>query len=131
MFANPNPSRFLTGALAAVFLWVAVPVPAAQAGVVGTEAAVTQVEQAEVKKRLNELLAREDIRQGLIANGIDPSEARARVDSLTPAEARKVAGRLEQLPAGGNSVVGAVVFIFVLLLVTDLLGLTDFYPFTR
>lgn len=131
MFANTNPNRFLTGALAAVFLWAAVPTPAVQAGVVGTEAAVAQAEHAAVKDRLNELLAREDVRQGLMANGIDPAEARTRVDSLTPAEARKVAGRLEELPAGGNSVVGAVVFIFVLLLITDLLGLTDFYPFTR
>lgn len=131
MLAKTNVCRFFTGALAALFLWSAVPMPAAQAGVVGTEAAVTQAENEAVKERLNELLARDDIRQGLVANGVDPAEARARVDSLTPGEARKVAGKLEELPAGGNTLVGAVVFIFVLLLITDLLGLTDFYPFTR
>lgn len=131
MFAKTSVCRFFTGALAALFLWSAVPMPAAQAGVVGTEAAVTQAEHAAVKERLNELLARDDIRQGLIANGVDPAEARARIDALTPAEAQQVAGKLEQLPAGGNTVVGAIVFIFVLLLITDLLGLTNFYPFTR
>lgn len=131
MFVKTNACRFFTGALAALFLWSAVPMPAAQAGVVGTEAAVTQAEHAAVKERLVELLARDDIRQGLIANGVDPAEAQARVESMTPAEAQQVAGRLEQLPAGGNTVVGAVVFIFVLLLITDLLGLTNFYPFTR
>lgn len=131
MTAITKTQRFFTGALAAFFLWAAVPMPAAQAAVVGTEAAVTQEEHAAVKERLNELLARDDIRQGLIDQGIDPAEAQARVDSLTPAEARQVAGRLEQLPAGGNSIIGAIVFIFVLLLITDLLGLTDFYPFTR
>ncbi len=131
MSATNNVSRFFTGALAALFLWSAVPMPAAQAGVVGTEAAVTQAENAAVKERLSELLARDDIREGLIAKGIDPAEAQARVNSLTPAEAQHLAGRLEQLPAGGNTLVGAIVFIFVLLLITDLLGLTDFYPFTR
>lgn len=131
MSTTTNVSRFFTGALAALFLWSAVPMPAAQAGVVGTEAAVTQAEHAAVKERLSELLARDDIREGLIAKGIDPAEAQARVNSLTPAEAQQVAGRLEQLPAGGNTIVGAIVFIFVLLLITDLLGLTDFYPFTR
>lgn len=131
MIAKTYACRFFTGALAALFLWSAVPMPAAQAGVIGTQAAVTQAEHAAVKERLNELLARDDIRQGLIANGVDPAEARARVDSLTPAEAQRVAGKLEELPAGGNDIVGAVVFIFVLLLITDLLGLTNFYPFTR
>lgn len=131
MLAKTDAIRFFTGALAAVFLWSAVPMPAAQAGVVGTEAAVTQAEHEAVKERLNELLARDEIRQGLMANGVDPAEAQARVASLTPGEAQKIAGKLEELPAGGNSLVGAIVFIFVLLLVTDLLGLTDFYPFTR
>ncbi len=131
MFAKKSVWHFFTGALAALFLWSAVPMPAAQAGVIGTEAAVTQAEHAAVKERLNELLARDDIRQGLMANGVDPAEARARIDALTPAEAKQVAGKLEQLPAGGNSIVGAIVFIFVLLLITDLLGLTDVYPFTR
>lgn len=121
----------LTGALAALFLWTAVPMPAAQAGVVGTDAAVQTIEAEQVKERLSELLSREDIRQGLIANGIDPAEAQARVASLTPAEAQKIAGRLENLPAGGNDIIGALLFIFVLLLITDLLGLTDVYPFTR
>lgn len=131
MSEKTNVSRFFTGALAALFLWAAVPMPAVQAGVVGTEAAVAQAEHAAVKDRLSELLARDDIREGLIAKGIDPAEAQTRVNSLTPAEAQHLAGRLENLPAGGNSIVGAIVFIFVLLLITDLLGLTDFYPFTR
>lgn len=131
MYRPTTVRQFTAGALAALFLWAAVPPPTVHAGVVGTEAAVAQAGHAAVKIRLNALLARDDIRQGLIGHGIDPAEAQARVDSLTPAEARQLAGRLEKLPAGGNSLVGAVVFIFVLLLVTDLLGLTDFYPFTR
>lgn len=119
------------GSLAAVFLLTVAPLPAAQAAIVGTDAAVAQAEGEAVKARLHQLLARDDVRQALVDRGIDPREAQSRVDALTPAEAQQLAGRLDDLPAGGNTIVGAIVFIFVLLLITDLLGLTDFYPFTR
>ncbi|HEX2531678.1 MAG TPA: PA2779 family protein [Burkholderiaceae bacterium] len=38
---------------------------------------------------------------------------------------------MDSLPAGGDSVIGVIVFIFVLLLITDILGLTKVFPFTR
>lgn len=120
-----------TGALAALFLWAAVPMPAVQAGVVGTDAAVQAVEHEALKDRLQAYLARDDVRKQLRAYGVDPTEAQQRVDSLTPAEAQQLAGRLDEIPAGGNEIIGALLFIFVLLLITDLLGLTDVYPFTR
>lgn len=62
---------------------------------------------------------------------MNPGEAQARVNSLTPAEARQLAGRLDSMPAGGTDLVGALLFLFVLLLITDLLGLTNVFPFTR
>lgn len=123
--------RNFTGALAALFLWTAVPLPAAQAGIVGTGAAVESVEHEQVKDRLKTFLAREDVQKRLQAYGVNTAEARARVNSLTPAEAQRLAGRLDSMPAGGTDLVGALLFLFVLLLVTDLLGLTDVFPFTR
>lgn len=120
-----------TAALAALFLWSAVPLPAAQAGIVGTGAAVESVQHTQVKDRLKTFIAREDVQKRLEAYGVSAAEARARVNSLTPAEARRLAGRLENMPAGGTDLVGALLFLFVLLLVTDLLGLTDVFPFTR
>jgi len=38
------------------------------------------------------------------------------------------------MPAGGNVVgivVGAILFVFLVLLLTDLLGLTDVFPFIK
>lgn len=131
MFEKNSIKRQLVVGLAAVFLWVTLPAPTVQAGIVGTEASAQLAQHEAVKYKLNELLARQDVQKALIERGIDPAEAQARVDALTPSEARQFAGRLEQLPEGGTTVVGAIVFIFVLLLITDLLGLTDFYPFTR
>lgn len=71
---------------------------------------------------------RDALRARLVALGVDPGLAQARVDALTEAEAAQLAARLDSLPAGGDAV-GAVIFVFLVLLVTDILGYTDVYPF--
>ncbi len=61
---------------------------------------------------------------------MDPAAARARANALSDDEAAAIAGHFEALPAGGEFI-GALVFVFVLLLVTDLRGFTKVYNFTR
>jgi hypothetical protein len=65
---------------------------------------------------------------------VNPEEAKARVDSLTDQEIAKIAARIDQLPAGGDGlgvIVGAAVLIFLVLLLTDILGITDIFPFVK
>ena len=76
-------------------------------------------------------LERDDVRAQLQALGVSVDDARARVDALTDEEVASLAGRLDQLPAGGSDVIGVILFVFVLLLITDILGLTKVFPFTR
>ena len=80
---------------------------------------------------LEQTLARADVIAGLQARGVSVEAARARVAALTDDEAAQVAARIDQAPAGADGVLGTIVFIFVLLLVTDILGLTKIFPFTR
>lgn len=52
--------------------------------------------------------------------------------SLSDAELAKISQALEQLPAGGDgigAVIGAAVLIFVVLLITDILGFTHVFSF--
>jgi hypothetical protein len=86
---------------------------------------------ADVQGRMQTLLARDDVRTALVANGVDPASVEARVAALTDAEARQLADQLDRLPAGGDSVIGVLFLIFVILLITDILGLTKIFPFTR
>jgi hypothetical protein len=53
------------------------------------------------------------------------------VDALTDDEASRLAGQIDQLPAGADSFWGVLLAIFVILLITDILGLTKIFPFTR
>ena len=62
------------------------------------------------------------------------NEAMQRATTLSDREIRQIAGQLEKLPAGQSAVgavVGAIVLIFLVLLITDLLGLTDVFPFVK
>jgi hypothetical protein len=84
--------------------------------------------------KVDAFLQRQDVRDQMIAFGVDPEEAEARVASLSDREIRQVAGQIDRLPAGQGIIValiGAAVFVFVVLLITDLLGLTHIFPFVR
>lgn len=108
-------------------------VPMAQAALVGTQDALVVDADKPVAQRdaVRGFLQRNDVKAQLETLGIKAEDAQARVDTLTDSEVASIAGKLDQLPAGGNSVLGAIVFIFVLLLITDILGLTKIFPFTR
>lgn len=82
------------------------------------------------RERVISALHREDVRHYLIKQGVDPTVVEQRVQALTDDEASAIAQRLDQLPAGGD-VVGAIVFVFLVLLVTDILGFTDVFPFVK
>lgn len=127
-------SRAIARLLIVAVLLNALPLGAAQAALVSTEQALAAAEPAEARARLMGLLQRDEVRLELEALGVDPAEAEARIARLTDAEIAAVAGRLEELPAGEGAlgaVIGAALFIFLVLLITDLLGLTDVFPFVR
>jgi hypothetical protein len=119
--------------LAALMLAISLPYQTAIAAMVTTEDVMNSGKAMEARAYLSDVLAREDIQNALISRGIDPIEARARVDSLSDAEAIRFAGMMEQLPAGGNVgfIVGLAVFVFLVLLITDILGYTDIFPFVK
>jgi len=110
----------------------------AQAGLVGT-AQVAEAQgvvsvdtrAAEQRARVLSLLDRADVAAGLQEHGLSADQARERVAALTDAEVEQLAHTIDTAPAGADSVLGVRVFIFVLLLVTDILGLTKVFPFTR
>jgi hypothetical protein len=101
-----------------------------QAAMIGTEQAIAASTAQQNREKLATALNRPDVVAELERMGVAKDEAQARVAALSDAEVAKLAGRVDSLPAGGD-VIGAIVFVFVLLLVTDILGLTKVYPFTR
>lgn len=107
-----------------------VPITPAHAEMVSTHSIAAESAAESTRQKLLRYLARDDVRAGLEQNGVSPAAAKARVDALSDDEVATVAGKIDTLPAGGEFV-GVLVFIFVLLLITDILGFTKVYSFTR
>lgn len=102
----------------------------ANAAMVETDVVVDHALAEQGRAKIMALVNREDVRAQLEVRGVTTEQAQTRVDALTDDEAMQIAGKLDQLPAGGD-ILGTAVFIFIILLVTDILGFTKIFPFTR
>ena len=111
-----------------ILLMITVPVSSVFAAMIGTEAILVNQDIQNARDQLRSFLNREDVQSQLTARGIDPAEAKARIDSLSDAEVMQIADKIDQLPAGG-SFWGTVLFVtiiaVVVLVVLELLGYTD------
>lgn len=131
MDALRNGFHWLKTLLAVALLGTAVAIPTANAAMIGTQVIAHQQSAAQARARLSAMLERDDVQQQLQAMGVTPSEARMRVAALSDSEARQIATRLDQMPAGGSSIVGAILLVFLVLLFTDIMGWTDVFPFVK
>lgn len=128
-------NKFIRAATASVLIlttsaWSVVAV----AGPIAPEAALSSNDSTAVEGQRAQVvswLQREDVRTQMTRFGVSSDQAVDRVAALSDEEVQRLAGKIDATPVGGNGFVGAVVFIFLVLLVTDLLGLTKVFPFTR
>jgi len=85
-------------------------------------------------EKVMQFTARQDVMSALEKMGVEPQMVQERVASMTDEEASMVAQKIDTLPAGADAVgalIGAAVFVFVVLLITDLLGFTKVFNFTH
>ena len=102
-----------------------------QAAIISTEQVVSAAAAQQNRAKIAATFERADVQAELQKMGITSDEAKARVAALTDAETASIAHRVDAIPAGGDGIFGGLIFIFVLLLVTDIIGLTKVFPFTR
>lgn len=118
--------RLIVSLLVVSLAGLGLPLPA-QAGMIATDALVNQGDRA----RIVELVERAGVQAQLQARGVSAGEVKARVAALTDDEAAALAARIDGLPAGGESVLGILLIVFLVLLFTDIMGWTKIFPFTR
>lgn len=100
----------------------------ASAAMIGTETLASQSLRADTQARVQTLLSRDDVQQQLVAWGVDVEKAKSRANAMSDAELQRVAYALDQQPAGGDLIV-LVGVVFVVLLILELVGVTN--VFTR
>ena len=134
MFGDRRFAKYVCYFVTMTMLLMSLPVQTLQAAMVKTETVLTLSTAKNVRENLNQFLKREDVKAIIMAQGINPVEATARVDSLSDAEIMQIADKMDQLPAGGSTfgvIIGAAVIIFIVLLITDILGYTDIFTFVK
>ena len=124
--------RILAYPLIALFLITTVPLVPAQAAFIGTEDVLQHRDLSADREKVARFLDRQDVRQQLASLGVDPKEVDARVAALSDQEIARIAGKIDQMPAGQGAieaVLGVALIVFLVLLLTDILGLTHVFGF--
>jgi hypothetical protein len=78
-------------------------------------------------ERVSEVLARDNVRDQLIRLGVDPSAAAARIAALSDSELQQLEARMAELPAGADGALTVLGILLLVLLVLELVGVTDVF----
>ena len=104
----------------------------AQAGLVATDTVFQDAQIiATAQQNVLSLLNEQSVVDELTAMGVDPASVKQRVANLTDEELIELQSKLQSLPAGGIDAIAAALIVFLVLLATDIAGLTDIFPFVK
>lgn len=132
--AGQSPKRAVVALATATMVFVSAIPATTYAALISTDQIIAASTAEADRARVAAFLARDDVQAQMRSMGVSPAEASARVAALSDAEISRIAGRIDEMPAGGNAlgvIIGAAVLIFIVLLITDIAGLTKVFPWTR
>jgi len=107
---------------------VMLPILPAQAGIVDNGRIISEQQAALDSAAILAMLDQEVSRQQLETWGVNPEMARERINSLTGEELANINRQLDELRAGGE-ILGILLVIFIVFVITDVIGATDIFPF--
>lgn len=107
------------------FLGTTLPLPA-QAAIISTQETLGAQGRESDLATVRAWLDRDQVRSELEAFGVAPELAAERVAALTDAELRQVAGQVGDQAAGGD-LLGLIGVVFVVLLILELVGVTNLF----
>ena len=108
------------------------PVMSAQAAIVDNDALLAEKPtQQHTRDSLQKLFMQDQVRAQLQALGVSPEWASERARTLTDADLARINNGAGQLQAGGESVLGVLLVIFIVFVITDIIGATDIFSFVH
>ncbi len=131
---NKRFIRIVASALVLVLSVVSLSVQRARADLIPTEVSLSGGGDTTPRVFVDSLLDRQDVAVALRSYGVSPADVKTRLAVLSDEEVLQISKELANKRAGGDglgAVIAAVIFIFVLLLITDIIGFTKVFPFTR
>jgi hypothetical protein len=110
-------------------LLMLMPVMSVQAGMLDTDTLITTGQSQQSIAGLQQLLQHADAQRQLLALGVSPDQVRERVASLSDSELARINQGIDTLNAGGDSILGVLLIIFIVFVITDVIGATNIFPF--
>lgn len=121
---NPIFVKPLVFALIAGLLCLGFP-QGSMAGMIGTDSLIAAQERQGQIDRINDVLAKDNVRHQLIRFGVNPADAEARVASLSDSELLNLENSLNGLDKAGAGLVEVFGIVFIVILILELLNVTN------
>lgn len=102
-----------------------------QAAMIDNDQLIAQSQLDITKQEVLSNLDRQDIQDRLVAMGVDLDVAKHRINQMTDQELAQIAHEFEQMPAGSGHIIGAILVVFIVLVITDMLGATNVFSFVH
>ena len=99
-----------------------------QAAMVSNNQIINQVQQFSDRNALLQTIARADVQAQLANLGVNSTDLNSRINQMTPLEIAQINHGMTELPAG-SGLVGVALTVFIVFVITDVLGATDIFPF--
>jgi hypothetical protein len=99
----------------------------AYSGIVTTEQLMQEQLESLDRDTLVSLMDREEVRQQLIDRGVDPDYAKQRIAALSDEQINEIKANIDDLPAGG--VIGILIAVLLVLIILDIVGVTNIFSF--
>ena len=124
--------RILSKTLSAVLTLTLMSMPfhSAQAAMIANDVIINQAQQRDAKTELMQTIQRADVREQLASMGVGQAAVESRIDLMTHEEIARLNQQIDELPAGGD-VLGVLLVIFIVFVITDVIGATDIFPFIK
>ncbi|MBT3202849.1 MAG: PA2779 family protein [Gammaproteobacteria bacterium] len=115
-------NRVLTLLSVAIFMFFGL-LQTANAGMVGSQQLLPKI-----SAQVNVGQIRLDIQNQLVDLGVEQQQAENRVAAMTDSQIAEINQKISELPAGASAG-GVLLTIFIVLVITDVIGATDIFPF--
>ncbi len=100
----------------------------AQAALITNKQVITHAQHNHEKAALMATINRAEVKQQLLDMGVSSVDIESRINLMTHEEIAQFNQQIDELPAGG-SVLGILLIIFIVFVITDVIGATDIFPF--
>ncbi len=101
-----------------------------QAAMIANDVVIAQTQHHSARAELLRTVQREDVKQQLLNMGVSPAVIESRINMMTHEEIAQLNQQIDELPAGGD-ILGVLLVIFIVFVITDVIGATDIFPFIK